>query len=177
MAKMNTVYFNGCDTMEDLTARLMALITEHGSDAEKVTAISQEYDKLFYAFKKKANKGKENWQKVKDNPEELRKVALTLLTFKDEANDLDFKRDCTLELRGRWFYVYAKEGADPEVTRKYKDLLNRKGLGFRFRKTQKDWYWFSGIENAKYRPYKSKMTPDEVRDKYGYKIIETEAAV
>lgn len=176
MARTNTVYFTGCNTMEDLTARLMALIAENGSDAEKVTAISQEYDTLFISFKKKANKGKEKWQKVKDNPEKLRNIAMTLLTYKDAEKDLDFRRDCVLELRGRWFYVYAKEGKDTEITRKYRELLNREGLGFIFSKRLGQWFWYDGVEKSKYH-HKGTMTADESREKHGSRIIDTEEEV
>ena len=173
----NSVYFNGCKTLEDLTARMMTLVTEHGDNDEIISAVSAEYDAAFAKLKRQVNKGKEKWQKVQDNPEELRNVALKLLTFKDAENDLDFKRDCVLELRGRWYYVYAKEGKDKEITKKYKDLLNSKGLGFKFSKRIGQWYWFSGIEKSKFHAHKGSMTVDESREKHGSRIIETEEAV
>ena len=177
MARKNSVYFNGCTTLEELTNRLSSLILEYENDTATIIAFSLEYDKLFEVLKKEHNKDKEEKDKIKDKPEELRNVAFRTLTYKDEEKGLDFKRDCVLELRGHWFYVYAKEGKDPEITRLYAELLYANGLHFKFSKRIKQAYWFSGIEKAKWHRHGKGLTVEESRRKHGYKIIETEEAV
>jgi hypothetical protein len=172
MAKKNSVYFNGVSNLNELEAKFIELAAEHAADADTLAKIAEEYDVLFVKYQKTHNKGKEEWQKVTENPHEMREVVTKLFAFVDEENDLDFKRDCKVELCGSWLWIQPADGKDPDTTKKYSKLLNRKnGVGCNWSTKKNMWYWHSETGKKKWIPRKQSYSMEQIRSTYGSKYI------
>lgn len=172
MAKKNTsIYFNGVNTLAELEGKYLEYCM---SDAElNFEEIDKEYDALFVKYQKTHNKGKEDWQKVKENPHEMREVALKMFSFVDKENDLDFKRDCKVELCGTWLWIQPADGKEADITKKYSKLLNRKdGVGCNWSTKKNMWYWHSETGKKKWIPRKQAYTMEQIRNAYGSRVIE-----
>ena len=174
MAKKNSVYFNGVSTLADLEQKYLELMMVHIDNAEVVGAINTEYDSFFEKLKKAHNKGAEEWQKVHENPNEMREVVAKLFSFKDEKEDLDFRRDVKVELCGTWLWIQPADGKPADITKKYSKILNRKsGVGCDWSTKKNMWYWHSETGKKKWHPHKQSYSMKQIRDTYGSRIIET----
>ena len=171
--KNASVYFNGVSNLNDLEVRFISLAAEHATNADILAEIADEYDALFIKYQKTHNKGKEDWQKVKEDPHEMREVVTKLFSFVDPTNDLDFKRDCKVELCGTWLWIQPNDGKEPDVTKKYSKVLNRKnGVGCNWSTKKNMWYWHSETGKKKWIPRKQAYTMEQIRSAYGSRVIE-----
>ena len=170
--KMESVYFKGVKTLNELEATYLAYcLADTPLDFE---AIDKEYDALFIKYQKAHNKGKEDWQKVKEKPHEMREVVTKLFAFKDEDKDLDFKRDCKVELCGTWLYIGAADGKPEDICRNYKQILSwRKDGACHWSNTHNKWTWHSETGKKPWKPRKQgeAWEMDKIREVHGSKII------
>lgn len=172
--KNNSVYFKDVKTLNELEERFINLAAEYAVDADTLAEIATEYDVLFVKYQKSHNKGKEPWQKVTEDPHEMREVVTKLFSFVDKENDLDFKRDCKVELCGTWLWIQPADGKEPDVTKKYSKVLNRKnGVGCNWSTKKNMWYWHSETGKKKWIPRKSAYTMEQIRSAYGSRVIES----
>lgn len=173
MAKKNTsVYFNGVNTLAELEGKYLEYCMS--DDVLDFEEIDKEYDVLFIKYQKAHNKTAEEWHKTYEKPHEMREVVTKLFAFKDEANDLDFKRDCKVELCGTWIYISPADGKPDDTCRKYTQILSWKKDGACHYSHEKNrWIWHSETGRKPWKPRRKAETwdMDRIRQTHGSKII------
>lgn len=169
--KKNGVFANVTTLVELEQAYIDLLMTGNYSE-EDMKSINALYDVCFETLKAQHNSTAEEYKKVHENPEEMRTVVTQILTYKDAEKDLDFMRDCKVDLVGTWLWVRGKEGKDPEITRKYSDFLNSiKGFRWNGKSDRKVWQWHS--PSIPWRPYHNKKSIPQttIYNTYGSKEL------
>lgn len=186
MAKKTTtrgsVYFKDCKTFGELENKYLALITENIDNADVLEAINKDYDEYFIIMRDKHNEEVDDYRKTNEGSTEMRTVATALIGFKDKEKDLDFMRDCRLELCGTWLWISPAEGKPRETLGKYSPILNHKtGIGCTMCKTGVKkglWYWRSET-GKKWMPHhvrnKRDYSMNDIRGLHGSEVITDEA--
>lgn len=173
--KKNAGLFANVTTLAELEQAYIDLLMTGDYSEEEMTSINALYDVCFETLKAQHNSTAEDYKKVHENPEEMRTVVAQILAYKDEKNDLDFMRDCKVDLVGTWLWVRNKDDKDPEVTRKYKEFLNGiKGFKWNGKPDRKVWQWHSTTGKPWY-PYRNKnrksIPQETIYNTYGSKEI------
>lgn len=153
-------WFSNCKSIEDVKATYRKLCFKYhpdiaGSDAEStMKEINNEYEQAFKKFKNihaNANgETAENNSTANETPE----------MFKDIINGLIHCDGVQIDIVGAWVWLTGN-------TFEYREII--KGLGFKWANKKKAWYWHTD----EYKCRRSKMTLDEIKEKYGCQNIET----
>lgn len=151
--KTTTKWFNNPKTLEELKKEYKKLAMAHhpdcGGTTEEMQEINAEYDKLFAVLKnaKSTTDGKvyETSEKVKETPEEFKKIINELITL----------QGIEIEICGDWIWITGNT---------YSCREQLKALKFKFSKKKTAWY-FHGADYKK----RSKKTYslDEIRELFG----------
>ena len=161
-------YFNNVSTLEALRRQYRDLLKvnhpDNGGDVAKMQEINAEYDKLFKILKDRHESkstdntkagSKSDFENMKydfSEDQKLREVLQQIIRFSG----------ITIEVVGAWIWC------DGNIY-EYKDAL--KGLGFKWAREKKKWYWHSEAFRKKSR---RKLSMDDIRDYYGSTEVETE---
>lgn len=164
---MTNTYFNNVGTLEELRKQYKELLKQYHPDnpngsTEATQAINAEYDKLFQILKDKHNnkaadsdKGKSSYEDMKydfSEDEKLREILQSIITFVG----------INIEIIGCWIWIDGNTYA-------HKDTL--KGLGFKWAKEKKKWYFHT--EAFRKRSHKT-LSINDIRNYYGSTEVETE---
>lgn len=163
-------WFKDCKNIENVKATYRKLCFRYhpdiaGDGAEStMKEINSEYEKAFERFKN-IHESTANDSGNNDSNSEKRyyNADETPEMFKDIINGLIHCDGVNIDLVGSWVWLTGNTFA-------HKDTI--KGLGFKWANKKKAWYWHSG-EFIKRR--NSKMTLDEIKDKYGCQSFKTTA--
>lgn len=155
MKSITIYFFKGCETIEEVKALYKTLAKVHhpdkGGDVETMKALSNEY--TFVCAKIAQGSGM--------SKEETEATILSAESYRDAINAIAHLDGLIVELVGAWIWVTGE-------TRTHKDVL--KGAGYIW--AHKKLAWYFRTEEYKTRN-RSKMTLDEVRNKYGSERIYT----
>ena len=164
-------WFNGCKSIEDVKKMYRKLCMQYHpdlhateSDKEKyetaMKEINAEYDIMFERYKNihatestKANDSTESNAGAYNADE-------TPEMFRDIINGLIHCDGVQIDIVGSWVWLTGNTFA-------HKDTI--KGLGFKWASKKKAWYWHSGEYSSRH----SKMTLDEIKNKYGCQSVKT----
>ncbi len=149
-------YFNSCNCIEELKKQYRTLCFKYHPDINKspeavqiMQVINNEYDALFEKLKNVfRNQNGEIYtdkKPVSEAPEDFRKII----------NELIKLEGLTLELMGRWIWVYGE-------TKPHKEKL--KELNFRWCKNKGAWSWHRPED---FTVSRGKYTLNDIREKYG----------
>lgn len=147
---MNSKYFNGCSTLDEVKAKYKQLAMKHHPDRGGDKVIMQEINLEYEAIRK--NPSYQFWKQKEES-------KLDYQEFPEIISKIIGFRDVVIELCGNWIWL---SGA----TFKYKKQL--KEFGFLFAGEKKLWY---------YRPHDYKSanrkprTMDYIRNKYGSDVL------
>lgn len=150
-----TKFFDGnYATIEELKKAYKVLCLKHhpdlGGSNENMKQVNAEYEKLFNAIKSGLSEDelKKNYHNLHDGYREVLDNIITL--------------PLVIELVGSWLWISGKTYEHAEALRQ---------AGFKFSKSKKMWFWYSGVDkNKKFRSSKKSM--DEIRNTYGYSRID-----
>lgn len=159
-------YFNNINTLEELRKQYSDLLKRHhpdnGGDVSDMQEINAEYDRLFKVLKdrheskttdSKENNAKTDFDNMKyDFTEDvkLREALQQVITFEG----------INIEIVGCWIWVDGN-------TYGYKDTL--KGIGFKWAREKKKWYFHTETFRKKSR---KKLSMDDIRSYYGSTEVE-----
>lgn len=164
---MTNTYFNNVGTLEELRKQYKELLKQYHPDnpngsTEATQEINAEYDKLFQILKNKhdskaadSDKGKSSYEDMKydfSEDEQLREILQSIITFVG----------INIEIIGCWIWIDGDTYA-------HKDTL--KGLGFKWAKEKKKWYFHT--EAFRKRSHKT-LSINDIRNYYGSTEVETE---
>lgn len=161
-------YFKNINTLEELRKQYKELLKKYHPDnpdgsTEATQAINAEYDKLFKALKDKheskatgsnETRSKADFNKMKYDfaeDQKLREVLQQIINFSG----------INIEIIGCWIWVDGN-------TYEYKDDL--KGLGFKWAREKKMWYFHTEAFRKRSR---RKLSINDIRDYYGSTEVET----
>lgn len=154
-------YFQNCSTIEELKKeyRRLALINhpDNGGNPETMKTINAEYEKAFNRLKDIHNKAA-----AEDTTGKKRKMNETAGEYMEVIQKIIAFSGIVIELCGSWVWVSGN-------TYEYKDAF--KAAGFRWASKKKMWYWRSEADATTSR---GKMSMQDIRQKYGSEILETE---
>lgn len=140
-------FFQSVTTKEELKKAYRKLAMKHhpdrGGDTETMKQINNEYEEL---------------SKRLDANDSLDKKYREMI-------DALMKFDVTIEIIGTWIWV----SGDTYPIRKE---LGKDGLGFKYSKNKKAWYWYEGEYKSK---HKKKFSLDEIRKMHDSKTIKESA--
>lgn len=164
---MRMTYFKNINTLEELRKQYRDLLKIHhpdnGGNVSDMQEINAEYDKLFKALKdkheSKSADGKESaysknmydWK----NDKALRDVLEKIIHF----NGIE------INLVGAWIWLDGN-------TYQYKEEL--KGIGFKWSKNRKKWYWNNGEYIGRGN---KKISFSQIENKYGSTKFRTQNKV
>ena len=159
-------YFKNITTLEELRKQYRDLLKRHhpdnGGDVSDMQEINAEYDRLFKVLKdrheSKTTDSKENNAKTEFNnmkydfseDAKLREALQQVITFEG----------INIEIVGCWIWVDGN-------TYGYKDTL--KGIGFKWAREKKKWYFHTETFRKKSR---KKLSMDDIRSYYGSTEVE-----
>lgn len=146
-------YFDNINCIEELKTQYKKLARKHhpdleGGDVGTMQEINAEYDRLFKQYEhihRNAEGQTYTKEESHEAPEQFRNIIENLMKF-----------DVTIDLVGSWIWITGNTFTAKETL---------KELGFKWASKKKAWYWHSPEETATRR--KSKMSLDEIKDKYG----------
>lgn len=154
-------YFKDCKTIEDVKKTYRKLCFKFhpdiykGDNGETMKEINHEYEIAFKLFKDKhATSNSETDNSESDNNTEFETPEM----FKDIINGLVNCDGVQIDIVGSWVWLTGNTYA-------HKDII--KGLGFKWANKKHAWYWHSGKNSRRH----SKMTLDEIKDKYGCQTV------
>lgn len=154
-------YFQNCSTIEELKKeyRRLALINhpDNGGNPETMKTINAEYETVFNRLKDIHNKAA-----AEDTTGKKRKMNETAGEYMEVIQKIIAFSGIVIELCGSWVWVSGN-------TYEYKDAF--KAAGFRWASKKKMWYWRSEADATTSR---GKMSMQDIRQKYGSEILETE---
>lgn len=156
----NMKFFNECKTAEELKTLYKKLARKNhpdlGGDLETMKKINAEYDEMYERLKNihEAADGKTYEKATTETPEQFRNIIDNLVIY-----------DVTIDLVGSWIWVTGN-------TYTAKEIL--KELGFKWASKKKAWYWHADEDGVR---RKSKMTLDEIKEKYGCESFKGKKAI
>ena len=161
-------YFKNVETLEQLRKQYKDLLKKHhpdnGGNLTDMQEINAEYDRLFKVLKDRhesksadstENNAKTDFNNMKYDFSEdakLREVLQQIITFEG----------INIEIVGCWIWVDGN-------TYSYKDTL--KGIGFKWAREKKKWYFHTEAFRKKSR---KKLSMEDIRNYYGSTEVETD---
>ena len=149
-------FFTNCHSLDELKAEYRKLVKLHhpdrGGDPEIMKAINNEYEKVFEQLKKHHN----------ETHDEQHQTTETAAEFIEIIEKLMHMEGIEAELCGSWIWCRGN-------TYEYKDQL--KAMGFQWSKAKKSWHWHHPEETI--RHYRGKSTMEQIREKYGSQIYQS----
>lgn len=149
-------YFAGCKSLEDVKTAYRRLAKENHPDCGGDTATMQEINRQYAAAVeniKRTGSAEDRAHAAQEVPEE----------FVAAVNAVVGLKDVVLELVGAWLWATGD-------TCQHKDAL--KAAGYKWASKKKAWYWHPIWAASS----GSKMSLDEIRDKYGAEKITDKAS-
>lgn len=149
-------YFKSVSNLSELRKQYKELLKKHhpdnGGDVADMQGINSEYDKLFKMLKDKhdskaTDSDKTSYENMKYDfaeDEKLREMLNKIIAF----------HGITLEVIGNWLWAFDSYDYRKEL----------KGLGFKYAKNKKAWYWHSDAFRKKSR---KSLSMDDIRSYYG----------
>lgn len=133
------IYLKGVNTLQELKklyyAMAMKLHPDHGGDLEAMKRLNNEFDflktKLPNEQQKNDNTTKKQYQETTVSMDQFRDIIEELLRYPK----------ITIEIIGSWLWISGTG------TFKIKDEILYKKLHCEYSKSNKKFYWYSGIEN------------------------------
>mgnify|MGYP000861102754 CR=1 FL=1 len=161
---MTIIYLKNAKTLQDLKKLYFTLAKKYhpditDGDLETMQTINNEYD---YLKSRLPNKKKETEQETVINEN-----VFSMDAFRDVLNKILKYPRITVDIVGSWLWIYGNG------TFAIKDDILYNQLHCKYSRAQKKFYWFSGIENVKYRK-KGGYLKNAI-DRYGKYTIESEA--
>jgi curved DNA-binding protein CbpA len=130
---------------------------DHGGNAEQMKILNNEYDYL-------KNKLSNDETIDKDY---LKETVFSMDYFKDIITELLKYNHITIEIVGSWLWI---SGIG---TYAIKDEILYNKFNCKFSKSQKKFYWYSGIDKDSRKKYKGGFLSQAI-DKYGITTLESE---
>jgi len=149
-------YFKSVSNLSELRKQYKELLKKHhpdnGGNVADMQEVNAEYDSLFKKLKEKHDsKGADSDKASFDNmqydfaeDEKLREILNKIIGF----------NGITLEIIGNWLWAFDSYDYRKEL----------KGLGFKYAKNKKAWYWHSDAFRKKSR---KSLSMDDIRNYYG----------
>ena len=159
-------YFKDCKSIEAVKRLYRKLCKEyhpdlHGAATEEIMkAINAEYEIAFERYKN-IHESADDSTKTYTSQHETTETAAE---FMEIINKLIGCEGLEISVVGRWLWA---EGN----TYPYRETLKK--CGFRFASKKKAWYWHKDEDGARHH---SKMTLDDIKDKYGCETFTTKSA-
>ena len=160
-------WFKGCQTIEDVKKTYRKLAMQYhpdltgGKTEEEMKEINAEYGIAFERFKNvHAANNSDNSSSTTDSDTSSYNAAETPEMFRDIINGLIHCDGVQIDIVGSWVWLTGN-------TFEHKDTI--KALGFKWANKKKAWYWHTGEYSSRH----SKMTLDEIKNKYGCQSVKT----
>jgi hypothetical protein len=151
-------WFNNCTTLNEVKSLYKDLAKQHHPDRGGDTATMQEINNEYTFACAKMLRGENLSQ------EEMETEFTNIEAYRNAINKIINLEGITIEIVGAWIWVTGN-------TRPYKDVL-KNPEGGQFFWAHKKLAWYFRTEEFKSRN-KIKMSLDEIRSKYGSKVINT----
>ena len=161
-------YFNNVNALEDLRRQYKELLKKYHPDnpqgsTEACQEINAEYDKLFKALKDRhgnepADNGESN---AKTDYNSMKYDFTEDAKLREMLNKIIGFDGITIEVCGNWIWVFDSYNYRKEL----------KGLGFKYAKNKKAWYWHSDCFRK--RSHKT-LSMDDIRNYYGSTEVDTD---
>lgn len=150
LQELKTLYFKIAKTLHP----------DHGGSTELMQQLNNEYDYLKTILHNKEPKESNNSEQ-----KTYHENSYTMAAFKDIIADLLRYNNITIEIIGSWLWISGKG------TYTIKDELKEK-YSCKWSKSQKKWYWFSGIEKQEWKPKGGYL--QQAINKYGIEKLESQ---
>ena len=153
-------YFQNCKTVDDVKKTYRKLAKELHPDAptgsdEAFKALQSEYDKAFNRLK--------NIHEGKDGTTYYKETAETAEMFRDVIDKIIHVSNCTIEIVGSWIWITGDTYSNKKIISE---------AGFRWASKKKAWYWHSPEDEC---TRGGKKSLEEIKEKYGFTAIKTQA--
>lgn len=156
---MQTNYFEGCSTLQDVKELYRTLAKQHhpdrGGNLETMQAINNQYTKAINII---ANGGQ-------FTAAEAEAEILQAEAYQEAVNKVVNLEGCKLELIGSWLWITGN-------TKQHKDILKADPAPFKWAKKQSDFSaWFFRTAEYKTSNKGQKMSIEAIRAKYGSQTL------
>lgn len=158
-------YFKNINTLEELRKQYKELLKKYhpdnGGDVEAMKSINVEYDSLFKTLKDKHNGNdadKNSYDNMKFDFEEDEKL-------RDVLQHVIILENINIEIVGCWIWIDGNTYACKEIL---------KGLGFKWAKEKKKWYFHT--EKFRKKSHK-KLSMNDIRNYYGSTEVQTKESL
>ena len=155
-------YFNKCKSIDDVKKVYRNLAKELHPD-NPATGNTEAFKEMQHEYEAAFNRFKNIHESATTGETYYKESTETADMFREVIDKIIHISNCTVEIVGSWIWVTGD-------TYYNKDII--KGAGFHYASKKKAWYWHSPEDTvAKH----SKMSLNEIKEKYGYTSVKTEA--
>ena len=158
---MNFEFFNlqGCTDAQNIKSIYRDLIKKHhpdvGGSDDAMKKINAEFDFLM----------KQGLESVKNSADiNEKRTWQDYKQFADILQKIIFLQGVKIEIIGSWVWLSGNT---------YAHYSTISGAGFKFSKSKKSWYWYSGIETQQYK-CRGRYSMNELRLRHGVVSVEGE---
>ena len=160
MTKIN--YLKSAKTLQQLKALYFkiakTLHPDHGGSTEQMQSLNNEYDYLKTILHNEENTNNSEQKTYKEN-------SYSMDAFRNIIDDLLRHNSITIEIIGSWLWISGSG------TYNIKDEILKEKYSCKWSKTQKKWYWFSGIDKQDYKPKGGYL--QQAINRYGIEKLES----
>lgn len=153
------MFFDDCQTLEELKARYRKLAMKHhpdcGGDAKVMKEINAEHDRVFARLKNSYNEKR----RAEHKPE----TTETAEKFREIIDKLIRMKGLDIELCGQWLWIGGE-------TFKHRDEL--KAAGCQWSRNKRRWYWHHKEDGARWS--RGRYSMSAIRTKFGSATFRTE---